>query len=203
MKPYQFNFTPAAADTDGYAAALTGVGPFTITATSGDGLSHLTSLTSTANLSTITITITGTTADGNAQTDTVTGPNNNTATGTRYFATVTSIAASATLGANTMDAGWAVGAVTPVYVLDWREIDFQVALGIVITGTVSVTVQHCMQNLFEVAFNDRTWFNHVSMTALTASADGNYAMPVTGTRVLVNSVTPTATVKQLVVQASH
>jgi hypothetical protein len=55
---------------------------------------------STGNLSALTFTITGTDKDGAAQTNDITGPNNGTTTGTKYFQTVTQVAVGATVGTN-------------------------------------------------------------------------------------------------------
>jgi hypothetical protein len=38
-----------------------------------------------------------------------------------------------------------------------------------------------------------TWFSHPTIASQTANADGNYAFPVTGVKVLVNSGSGTAT----------
>lgn len=201
MYPYQAAYTPADADTDGLAAALTGAGPFTLTTTSaGDSLSHLITLTSSADLHLINMTLTGTDADGAAQTEVIAGPTSNTVTGTKYFRTVTSVAAASTLGANTMDVGWADGAVTPTFPLNWRQKTFQVSLAVILTGTISVTVQHTFVDKNQTPDFSYTWFDHVSLVNKTSSADGNYASPVANTRLKINSVTAGGTAAWSVVQ---
>ena len=61
---------------------------------------------------------------------------------------------------------------------------FNVGFGVVVTGTVTYTVQHTFDDP-GVGFT--TWFNHPSIATLSANADGNYAFPVTGIRVSVAS----------------
>ena len=73
---------------------------------------------------------------------------------------------------------------------------FNVGFGVVVSGSVTYTVQHTFDDP-GVGFT--TWFNHPSIATLSANADGNYAFPVTGIRVSVASGGGTATLS--VVQA--
>lgn len=67
---------------------------------------------------------------------------------------------------------------------------FNVGFGVVVSGTVNYTVQHTFD---DPAVGFTTWFSHPTIASLAANADGNYAFPVTGIKVLVNSGTGTAT----------
>lgn len=67
---------------------------------------------------------------------------------------------------------------------------FNVGFGVVVTGTVNYTVQHTFD---DPAIGFTTWFSHPTVASLAANADGNYAFPVTGIKVLVNSGSGTAT----------
>ena len=67
---------------------------------------------------------------------------------------------------------------------------FNVGFGVVVSGTVNYTVEHTFDDP-AVAFT--TWFPHPTVAAENANADGNYAFPVTGIRVTVNSGGGTAT----------
>jgi hypothetical protein len=67
---------------------------------------------------------------------------------------------------------------------------FNVGFGVVVTGTVNYTVQHTFD---DPAVGFTTWFSHPTIASLSANADGNYAFPVTGIKVLVNSGSGTAT----------
>lgn len=69
---------------------------------------------------------------------------------------------------------------------------FNVGFGVIVTGTVDYTVQHTFD---DPATGFTTWFSHPSVAGETANADGNYAFPVSGIKVLVNSGTGTATLK--------
>jgi hypothetical protein len=69
---------------------------------------------------------------------------------------------------------------------------FNVGFGVVVTGTVDYTVQHTFD---DPAVGFTTWFSHPTIAAQIANADGNYAFPVTGIKVLVNSGSGTATMK--------
>lgn len=61
---------------------------------------------------------------------------------------------------------------------------FNVGFGVVVDGTVNYTVQHTFD---DPAVGFTTWFAHPSVAAESANADGNYAFPVTGIRITVNS----------------
>ena len=67
---------------------------------------------------------------------------------------------------------------------------FNVGFGVTVTGTVNYTVQHTFD---DPAVGFSTWFSHPTVASQTANADGNYAFPVTGVKVLVNSGSRTAT----------
>lgn len=203
MRPIRLVYTPAAASTTGFMTGATGVGPFTPTATtSGDSLAHLVTLTSAANLSAITITVTGEDPDGNPQTEDITGPNANTVTGTKYFSSISSVSASATLGVNTMDIGWNAVAVSKAIPLSYINETFSVGMGITVTGTVNYTIQHTFTDVFNNVTTSQNWFNHSTLTSKTASADGNYAFNIFATRLEINSVTAGATVTWEILQGT-
>ena len=67
---------------------------------------------------------------------------------------------------------------------------FNVGFGVVVTGTVNYTVQHTFD---DPAIGFSTWFSHPTVASQAANADGNYAFPVTGIKVLVSSGSGTAT----------
>lgn len=69
---------------------------------------------------------------------------------------------------------------------------FNVGFGVVVTGTVNYTIQHTFD---DPAVGFSTWFSHPTIASLAANADGNYAFPVTGIKVLVNSGDGTAQLK--------
>lgn len=67
-----------------------------------------------------------------------------------------------------------------------------IGFGVIVTGTVNYTIQHTFD---DPATGFSTWFSHPTIASQTANADGNYAFPVTGVKVLVNSGSGTATLK--------
>jgi hypothetical protein len=202
MYPIRFFYTPADDDADGFASALTGAGPWVPdeATVSGDGLAHLVTISSTADLDAITFTITGKDADGFAQTEDILGPDNTTVTGVKYFSEVTDIAASETVGVETFNVGWKDTCVGPTFPLNWRQKTFQVSLGVVVTGTINVTVQHLIDDVRRAAPSTMKWWPHSTIVSKAADTDGNYASPVSATRLLVNSLTASATVAFLVEQ---
>ena len=67
---------------------------------------------------------------------------------------------------------------------------FNVGFGVVVTGTVNYTIQHTFDS---PATGFTTWYSHPTIASKTDNQDGNYAFPVTGVKVLVNSGAGTAT----------
>lgn len=81
---------------------------------------------------------------------------------------------------------------TSALVMNTNTNPFNVGFGVLVTGTVDYTVQHTFDDP-SVGFT--TWFPHPTIAAQSANADGNYAFPVTGIRLTVNSGGGTATLK--------
>lgn len=77
-------------------------------------------------------------------------------------------------------------------VMNTNVTPFNVGFGVIVSGTVDYTVQHTFD---DPATGFSTWFSHPTVAGQTANADGNYAFPVTGVKVLVNSGSGTATLK--------
>ena len=69
---------------------------------------------------------------------------------------------------------------------------FNVGFGVIVSGTVDYTVQHTFD---DPATGFSTWFSHPTIAGETTNQDGNYAFPVTGIKVLVNSGSGSATLK--------
>jgi hypothetical protein len=77
-------------------------------------------------------------------------------------------------------------------VMNTNVTPFNVGFGVIADGTVDYTVQHTFD---DPAVGFSTWFSHPTVAGEVANADGNYAFPVTGIKVLVNSGSGTATLK--------
>lgn len=90
---------------------------------------------------------------------------------------------------------------TPV-MMDWTQADFVVSIGCVASGTVNYDVEHTFDDRDAIAAGSATWFNHSSIAAATASANGNYAFPVTAVRLAINSGTPSYSVTMTVLQGN-
>ena len=202
----KLSHTPAALSANGLAAAVAwAAGGYALSATTmNDQLGHLVTIAGIAvtDHNAKTFTVTRTDADGIALTEGIAGPNGAvTVTTTKHFKTVTSITVSSTTGADTFNLGWSAVAVSQTICIDWRENSFEVSLGLIITGVINYSIQHCLDNLRgTVAPVSLNWFPHSSLVAKTANADGNYAFPITATRLLINSITAGATIQTYVMQ---
>jgi hypothetical protein len=64
---------------------------------------------------------------------------------------------------------------------------FNVGFGVVVADTVDYTVQHTFDDPYNGFDVNTKWFDHPTIANLAADADGNYAFPVTGIRITVNS----------------
>ena len=80
--------------------------------------------------------------------------------------------------------------------LDLYISPFNIGFGVVVSGTVTYTVQHTFDNVFASNYSISTgnWFNHPVVAGQTANADGNYAFPITAMRLTVTAGTGTATI---------
>ena len=97
--------TAAAATVIAAAQTLGGAGNMTLAGTAatfgGTNLGQKITLVSGGNISAVTFTITGTDQAGASQSEDLTGPNASTVTSTKYYNTITQIAASGAVGTNT------------------------------------------------------------------------------------------------------
>ena len=80
---------------------------------------------------------------------------------------------------------------SPTYVTNTNTTPFNLGFGVVVTGTVTYTVQHTFT---ETAFGATpVWFSHPTIAAKSDNQDGNYAFPVSGIKLLVTAGDGTAT----------
>lgn len=200
MRPFSKTYTPADADADAIVDGGTGASLTLASSNAGDDLAHQLNFTSTANLSSITFTITGTDADGVIQTEDVTGPNNTTVESTKYFLTWISIVPSATLGANTVDIGWVDEFVCPS--IPMNVYASKAMLRTLVNGTITYTMQHTLDRLDPAG--DFNWTDlpdgTVDMTSITTGAVATLDPPPTAIRVKVESYSSGADVT---VQTTH
>ena len=85
----------------------------------------------------------------------------------------------------------AAGSTTP-FVMNTNTNPFNVGFGVIVSGTVNYTVQHTFD---DPAVGFSTWFPHPTIASQASNQDGNYAFPVTGIRLTVNSGGGSATIK--------
>jgi len=182
-------YTLAALNATGHITGMTGVGPFTaFTPGVTDGTAHQTTLTSTANLSAITMTIVGIDAQGNSVTESIAGPNINTINLVNYYKSITRITASATLGANTMNAGWTALAQTPLIPTDpYQKVGPLVTVGI--AGTCTLTAQQTNSPVLDRTVTTAPTYITLGTASATATAQTLAATGTTGVRVTVASHT--------------
>lgn len=81
-----------------------------------------------------------------------------------------------------------------VYMPDHYVSPFNVALGVLVTGTVTYTVQYTFDDVLQSGYNPASgnWVDHPSLTAQTATKDSNIAYPVRGIRLVVSAGSGTA-----------
>lgn len=79
--------------------------------------------------------------------------------------------------------------------LDHFLTPFNVSLAVVVTGTITYTVQYTYDDVFAANYNPATgnWLPHPSLTAQTATKDSNIAYPVRAVRLTTSAGTGTAT----------
>jgi hypothetical protein len=150
------------------------------------GISRKVSLTSTANLSGVNFTITGTYL-GKPQVEITGGPNNNTIETAALFHTVSSVTADISTAANTVSIGTGSDGHTNPYMVDTYCKTCEISAHVVMTagapGDITYTFKSSSQLMdedFNVAFGRDTMYNMVSAQAL--SVIGAHGMlPLAGT----------------------
>ena len=203
MRPIKISIVPVTISANGFNATnLTGAGPWVPSnTTTTDSLGHKVSIVSAANLSAITFTLSGTDVDNNALTESLTGPNATTVTGTKYFKSLTSVSASATIGASTIGLGWAAASVSKTIPIEWRS-NASAALMADITGTINFTPQQTPANIFDIASPSNSGAWSQAIAAGTADVAGTATLGSTAVRILTNTVTNGATVDFYISQPS-
>jgi hypothetical protein len=83
------------------------------------------------------------------------------------------------------------GSTSPI-VINTNTNPCNIGFGVIVSGTVDYTIQHTFD---DPATGFTTWFPHPTVATESTNQDGNYAFPVTGIRLTVNSGGGTATLK--------
>ena len=76
---------------------------------------------------------------------------------------------------------------------------FNVGFGVVVTGTVTYTVQHTFDNVQNGG--TITWFPHPTIASKSDNQDGNYAFPVAAVKLVVTASTGAYTATMTMIQA--
>lgn len=155
--------------------------------TSPDGFARQISFESAGNLAARTFTITGyrDPQQNLLETEDVTGPNNETVEGTKYFYSITQIASDGAV-ASDVECGFVDEATTQVVPLSWRGRD--VGFNVTVTGTIDYTVQQTFDDITSGTY-PTNWDSHddSSLVNATATFNGNYVQIPRAMRVIVNS----------------
>jgi len=201
MRPITLTRSLLAADADGIAQNQTTAGAADLTlngALVAGGVAQLTSQRKVAahsagNIATVIFTVYGTDDAGRSISDTITGVNNSTVSTTLDFKTVTRVAASAAVGTNVEIGTTDEGASMPIP-LDQYLTPFNVSVGLIVTGTVDVTLQYTFDAIFDSS-GPFTWFDTDDILNATASGEETFISPVSAIRLLTNSGTGSATLR--------
>lgn len=71
---------------------------------------------------------------------------------------------------------------------DWRENDFKLSMGVVVSGTLTYTVEHTFDDIQDPSVTP-TWRATDGLTALTATDEGNINFPIRAVRLNVTAFT--------------
>lgn len=85
---------------------------------------------------------------------------------------------------------------SPVLPMDFRAQVFNVGFGCEATGTVTFSVQHTFDDIYNLAITP-VWFNHAFVVGSTTSVDGNYAFPISAMRLNITAGTGSVTINIL------
>lgn len=75
--------------------------------------------------------------------------------------------------------------------MDWNQNPFSVGFGVIVSGTLTYTVQYTFSDIFADGFTpaSASWFDHPVVASQSGSNVGNFAFPVRGVRLNVSSWT--------------
>lgn len=211
MRPHEIDIDVADESLTGFASNVTGAGPWVFGAAGGlavnaptDGLAHQVSIRndSITNHSAKTLTLTGTDQDGRAQTETLAAPNTSaTVESTKYFRTLTSVAVSASIGADTFDIGWVDEVLSAIKLLNWRS-ESPATINVDVTGTINFTVQQTFDHPLQTdaQLQGAQWQDITALAAKTADTLSVATLGATALRIIVNSYSSGAELQVNVIQ---
>lgn len=80
--------------------------------------------------------------------------------------------------------------------LDYKQSPFNVGFGVVVSGTVTYTIEHTFDDVFDTSITP-TAFQHSTIVGQSANANSNYAFPIRAVRITVSDGTGSATLTLL------
>lgn len=205
VRPIYKTYTPSTASLTGFASNVTGATwPLSATA-APDGLAHQVTLhnDTATDHSAKTVTYVGTDQDGAVQTLTMNMPGSNlTVTSTLYFKTLTSTTPSATIGADTMDIGYAATFSSQTFPLVFRGSDPFMA--VIVTGTINYSVQYTPDDIQGNATRPYNWLDDDGTEIVASSTSGaeTFTSVPIGARVIANSYSAGATLQFTISQSN-
>lgn len=200
MRPAIYNYAPASttfvatsqAGTSGVALTLNPSNfDYTNIATSqvildGGASQRSVSLTSSQNLSSVLFTVVGFDPVRTLITQSITGPNNSTVYTTTGYTVVSSITPNATFTSG-ISAGMGTSGTTNWFVASTYVPDFNIGIGVYVSGSLVYTVQHTFDDIFNTSLGSLRVFNNENSAVVnaTTSQDTNYAFGIAASRVAI------------------
>ena len=80
--------------------------------------------------------------------------------------------------------------------LDYKQSPFNVGFGLVVSGTVTYTLEHTFDDIFDTSITP-TAFSHGTVVGQTTNANSNYAFPIRAVRINVTAGTGDVTLTLL------
>ena len=194
MRPRHYSYTPEAAATNSISLSQTVVGAAALTQTGTYGVNGFTSgiawnitITSSADISAVNVTIVYLDAQLNQQSVTVSCPNATTKDAGIYATKIISVTTSAS-ASNILIGHTNVG-FAPWKVIPSRGVSSTTGASIGIDGTANITLQTTFANIADNAIFAGTFdvFSHSYLAALTASAFDTVDTREIGVRLKFNS----------------
>lgn len=181
MHRIKMSYTCLAANTAGYANDVTASSGTAFTLSTdepGDGLAHKIIITPSGSV-TGSYGISGKDANGAAISETLATNTINAVTSANHYASDIAVTAPSGLGAETVDIGWTVDAVSPWKATapqgEYRH-GFNMGISCAVAGTPTYTVQYTIDGA--------TAFNHATIAAKSANFADQQAFPVGAIRLL-------------------
>lgn len=204
-RPITISLTPVAVDADGIATSQAPLaqGNLTLDGALGTSLTHASQLgiTSDADDSGRTFTVTGTDTSGQTITESVTGPNATTVETSNYFKTITSIAIDAASAGN-LTVGTVDEIVSQTIPLN-RYSDIETGVLVTVSGTINYTLEVSGTDPQLNADTSMNWHDHTTMASETTNITDNIDKGVQACRIKVNSYSSGATLTCEIIESCY